>query len=303
MIQSFRRYFLFLFPVCALFLAQQSLLKKAHAEPLADPDQEEYINDNNGILWGGHIDSGYFIGTLSNPQKLGLIFKSWELLVNFGDLGSASPGNYGTTQYHYSTLNRSVFEKSQELDLSVPYIFKYERSVFRNPLSRMTHFNITKILPAKVGQEIDPSVIPLDFVDTSNSSYYSSGKMSGIISKVQRWGRLYTSCTVTLNLGGTKTRAVKVKNPIHYRVPVVNRPTNPWLRAITPSTRSLTTSLDTTQYKTVLNSEKLNIHSEEGCRYVEALLPYGRQIQVDYSQSFTEIFDYSRTIHQIKVLN
>ena len=108
-----------------------SFASAAGTEDLANSIAEESYSlpevSNSGLFRGGYIDSGLVLGRIGHFESRGYIFKGWEFIFNFGDLGDGvisrdeiTAGNIGVATkrnayfgipFLYSTLNSDVFRK------------------------------------------------------------------------------------------------------------------------------------------------------------------------------------------------
>lgn len=249
--------------------------------------------NNPGLLWQGAIDEGLLIARPIELKKNGYFLKTWELIVNPG-LGS------DTVPYSYSILKTKIYQQIHALPLGVPYIFHYKKSVLNNRLTqfwRNTPYEIIDVFPVHLTQEDWISELPLEYSQpVSHSLEYASGHISGILMKVQQWGRFWSSCTLTLHQGGTKFVERSVKHS--------------WLESLFLlgteqfGKMAFTTAPLSERYlKPVLNTVKINAGSQAMCQYAEAILPFGRKLNVQFSQAYTETYDYSRLASRIRVLD
>lgn len=243
---------------------------------------------------------------------------------------------YKTASYQLSVAQEDIFLGLRGLDKKQPYILKYQKSVLPQTLSRNTPFTIVDAYPTYIGMDPRSAGIPLEFTEQNLLvNQYTSDVATGRLIKVQRWGALSTGCTLTLHMKGAKS-VVRRTPEIHFTPgmgfdlmkvmatpasakPVAAAPVadagnpnaNANAKAASPSFTSQLRNafsfgpkwdlkLKTTD-KLAMNVLKMAINSDEGCRYVEDLLPFGATIDVTFTPTYNNIVNYSRVVSKIRV--
>lgn len=201
---------------------------------------------------------------LKNTNR-GILFDTLEFELNYGGFSDSS--KYIGTTCHMSSESQKVFDLFTKLDASQDYVFEYVNKNPFNPEIEDSHMQIIDVYPLKSHEAFKAAKLPMSV--TSNGagrqgwmSNGTGGGRKGRIIDVERRGMIDSDCIVTLNLGGM--------------------------------TRGLNGMEE--------NVIDFNVYDDALCAYAEQLLPYGVDVNVEYTQDMFEMWDYSVYIaHKISV--
>lgn len=210
---------------------------------------------------------GFILGKPIRGEYRGLIFKTYELNIVTGSF-SDNPLFSGNV-HPVSTRDPVVFQQFQQLNESENYVFSFWRPRLTRPYIADTFQFISSFQSALKPQDFHKSNLPtsLKVEEGPEGKFVPRGYSTkkGRIIQVERWTSVMTGrplCAFTLDMGGTR------KNP--------ERP--------------------------IENEEIFNIYSEEGCRFVERILPYGLPVEIHYSQAYATWDYYGRIAHEIAIV-
>lgn len=211
----------------------------------------------------------YGVGTFyARPTRgrfdSGLLIPTDEMHLVVGNFQDDT--KYSGNTIDVSTLSRDVFNQVEALDQSRHYLFDYfirwpYQLIFTN-----TDHLVTGVRETPEPAEFEKSGLPTEF-DVQNGRvghFVRAATTNGRMVSVVRWSTFFLRrpiCTFTLDQGGAK-RVVEGH---------------------------------------VANEMDFNIYSEQGCRYVESLLPFGLELKVHFSQNVVSIDGPDHTAHTIVV--
>lgn len=212
---------------------------------------------------GGNWAGGYLVGRPQKNSIKGMLYKSMEMQVNMGGFGG---NRYLGTTFDISTTQKEIYEQFQKLDPNQNYVFQYR---YPHPLmiiGQKTHHLVTRIIPMKTGFASSGLPREVKGLNGTQRGRYSAGKRIGVIEDVYRWG------------GG---------------IPTLHKVCN------------VTINVGGHSGGEGGGESKMTflVRGEENCAYAEAIMPYGLEIEVEYSQfymNWREGEDY--LAHAIRVI-
>lgn len=239
--------------------------------PLASADKRKLVVNADKDPIRNKIESGvwgtgmyYARPTKGFPQS-GWAFKTNELHLVVGNF--RDDNKYSGNTVDLSTKDLALARKIDGLNQEKHYIFKYWKAL---PL----HFNMEKT--SDMVTSVEESFVPSDFVTSGlpyeldvrggrHGGYTNEAVANGRITDVIRWNTYILNrpiCSFTLDSGGSRRTS---KNP-------------------------------------VANETIFNIYSEEGCKYIESIIPYGLELKVTYSIAYFAAGDfYDHIAHSVVV--
>ena len=165
--------------------------------------------------------------------------------------------------FPFTVASANLFSELNDLNPERSYVFRYTRPLV-NFLDN-TPFKITAVYPTYPGEDVGKVDLDSEFIEENEpTGSYSYGKQEGRVIRVQRWGSLNSTCTLSLHLKGP--RAAKVSTKI------------------------------------VMNVQKIKLNSEAGCRYAESILPFGKIVEVDATQNYNGVFDDTLVAARITIV-
>jgi hypothetical protein len=194
----------------------------------------------------------------------GIIFKTDELHLIVGNF--QDDNKYAGNTKDVSTKSRAVFDKIDKLDTEKHYLFSYWYSYPLHFNMQDSSYMITAVQDTPAPVDFASTGLPMEFDVQGGRVGWQTGsaQTTGRMVEVMRWNTYILGrpiCTFTLDQGGSKRSAQHA----------------------------------------VANEMDFNIYSEEGCKYVENILPFGLELKVNYSESYISFDGSDLTAHSIMV--
>jgi hypothetical protein len=158
------------------------------------------VLENDGEYYG----KGFLLGRPVKASLTGIIFKTYELIINEG--GFTDNNLYLGSNTDMSTDSKAVFDKFQKLDANQMYVFEYIHKSGWNPEIENSNYQVTAIYSqaefiAKYGKVKSKGV-------TSGKPFNGSqgdGVRRGRVTDIERTGFFGNFCMFELNTGGLKS--------------------------------------------------------------------------------------------------
>lgn len=203
----------------------------------------------------GEYGGGVIIGRPVKASLRGLFWKTYELQVNQG--GFKDSNSYLGAVVDLSTDSKAVFEQFDKLNRDALYVFEYKAiNPFNPEIEDKKHQVVAIYTPEEFLKKKGVTQLPAEIRSgDTHQGPLSDGVRSGRIVDVERYGFFGNFCSFELNVGGLK------------------------------STGTEGGSTEALMQFTVLD--------EEVCRYLEAAIALGQDVDISYTEDAIELWNPS----------